>query len=48
MLSKAPVTTILPVIDMNRAREFYEHKLGLNPVGFATPRSGLQTPKSSA
>jgi catechol 2,3-dioxygenase-like lactoylglutathione lyase family enzyme len=35
MLSKAPVTTILPVIDMNRAREFYEHKLGLKPVGFA-------------
>ena len=35
MLSKAPVTTILPVIDMNRAREFYERKLGLKPMGFA-------------
>jgi catechol 2,3-dioxygenase-like lactoylglutathione lyase family enzyme len=35
MLSKAPVTTILPVIDMNRAREFYERKLGLKPLGFA-------------
>ncbi len=35
MLSKAPVTTILPVIDMNRAREFYERKLGLQPMGFA-------------
>ena len=35
MLSKAPVTTILPVIDMSRAREFYERKLGLKPMGFA-------------
>jgi catechol 2,3-dioxygenase-like lactoylglutathione lyase family enzyme len=35
MLSNAPVTTILPVIDMNRAREFYERKLGLKPLGFA-------------
>ena len=35
MLSKAPVTTILPVIDMSRAREFYERKLGLKPIGFA-------------
>src|SRR6185436_19597648 len=35
MLSKAPVTTILPVIDMSRAREFYERKLGLKPLGFA-------------
>ncbi len=33
MLTDAPVTTILPVIDMQRAREFYEKKLGLNPVG---------------
>lgn len=35
MLSKAPVTTILPVIDMNRAREFYERRLGLKPMGYA-------------
>src|SRR5438045_2534583 len=35
MLSKAPVTTILPVIEMSRAREFYERKLGLKPMGFA-------------
>jgi catechol 2,3-dioxygenase-like lactoylglutathione lyase family enzyme len=35
MLSKAAVTTILPVIDMDRAREFYERKLGLKPMGFA-------------
>jgi catechol 2,3-dioxygenase-like lactoylglutathione lyase family enzyme len=35
MLARAPVTTILPVIDMDRAREFYEKKLGLSPRGFA-------------
>ena len=33
MLSDAPVTTMLPVKDLQRAREFYEHKLGLRPVG---------------
>jgi catechol 2,3-dioxygenase-like lactoylglutathione lyase family enzyme len=33
MLANAPVTTILPVIDLDRAREFYEHKLGLTPAG---------------
>ncbi len=33
MLSAAPMTTILPVIDMERARDFYGNKLGLKPVG---------------
>jgi catechol 2,3-dioxygenase-like lactoylglutathione lyase family enzyme len=33
MLTKAPVTTMLPVKDLNRAREFYEKKLGLKPIG---------------
>ena len=33
MLSRAPVTTMLPVIDMKRARDFYESRLGLTPVG---------------
>jgi catechol 2,3-dioxygenase-like lactoylglutathione lyase family enzyme len=33
MLENAPVTTILPVVDMKRARDFYENKLGLIPVG---------------
>ena len=28
MLKTAPMTTILPVIDMARARDFYENKLG--------------------
>jgi catechol 2,3-dioxygenase-like lactoylglutathione lyase family enzyme len=35
MLNEAPVTTILPVINMDRARDFYEKKLGLVPKGFA-------------
>ncbi len=29
MLSDAPVTVMLPVIDMDRARDFYERGLGL-------------------
>ncbi len=33
MLTNSPVTTILPVIDMKRARDFYEKKLGLRPAG---------------
>ena len=33
MLANAPVTTILPVMDMKRARDFYENKLGLKPGG---------------
>ena len=33
MLSNAPVTTMLPVKDLNRARAFYVGKLGLKPVG---------------
>ena len=31
MLSQAPVTTMLPVRNLQRAREFYEHCLGLGP-----------------
>ena len=34
MLASAPVTIILPVKDMQRARDFYENRLGLKPVGF--------------
>ena len=33
MLSTAPVTTILPVIDAERARHFYESTLGLRYLG---------------
>lgn len=32
-LSQARVTTMLPVIDMQRARAFYEGKLGFQPDG---------------
>ncbi len=34
MLANASVTTMLPVIDMARARDFYERSLGLTPSGF--------------
>jgi catechol-2,3-dioxygenase len=33
MLGNAAVTTILPVQDLDRARAFYETKLGLTPKG---------------
>ncbi|MBU7573708.1 MAG: VOC family protein [Hydrogenophaga sp.] len=33
MLNNAAVTTMLPVIDMARARQFYEGRLGLTPGG---------------
>ena len=33
MLATAPMTTILPVTDMARARDFYETKLGLRAEG---------------
>jgi catechol 2,3-dioxygenase-like lactoylglutathione lyase family enzyme len=33
MLSTAPVTTILPVIEAERARDFYQHTLGLHYIG---------------
>lgn len=31
MLAGTPLTTILPVVDVARARRFYEEKLGLGP-----------------
>ena len=33
MLANASVTTMLPVKDLDRARRFYEGKLGLKPIG---------------
>ena len=33
MLADAAVTTMLPVIDMTRARDFYERGLGFKPGG---------------
>ena len=33
MLAKAQMTTILPVKDLARGRDFYEHKLGLKAEG---------------
>ena len=34
MLFDSAVTTMLPVKDMDRARKFYESRLGLTPGGF--------------
>ena len=34
MLSDSAVTTMLPVKNMDRARKFYEGRLGLTPGGF--------------
>ena len=33
MLANAPTTTMLPVVDLDRARKFYEDCLGLTPLG---------------
>jgi len=33
MLTHSPATTMLPVRDLARARDFYQHRLGLAPVG---------------
>jgi catechol 2,3-dioxygenase-like lactoylglutathione lyase family enzyme len=33
MLASAPVTTMLPVVDIDRARHFYQDRLGLRPLG---------------
>lgn len=33
MLSESSITTMLPVIDVQRARAFYEGKLGFKPEG---------------
>ena len=41
MLENAPVMTMLPVVDMNRARDFYEGKLGLRSAG-TSPQGNQQ------
>jgi catechol 2,3-dioxygenase-like lactoylglutathione lyase family enzyme len=33
MLAQAPLVTILPVKDMDRACDFYQNRLGLSPAG---------------
>jgi catechol 2,3-dioxygenase-like lactoylglutathione lyase family enzyme len=33
MLTHSPATTILPVRDLARARDFYQQRLGLTPMG---------------
>lgn len=43
MLAAAPMTTILPVVDLARARGFYEQKLGLGQ-GRAKPDGKYEYP----
>jgi predicted enzyme related to lactoylglutathione lyase len=43
MLANAPLTTILPVVDLQRARAFYEQKLGLGR-GRAKPDGKFEYP----
>ena len=38
MLANSPVAAILPAVDLDRAKKFYEEKLGLDP--FDTPYPG--------
>lgn len=33
MLTSSPVMTMLPVKDLERARQFYQERLGLAPAG---------------
>lgn len=40
MLGQSELTTIVPVVDLDRARRFYEEKLGLRP-GERMPDGGL-------
>jgi catechol 2,3-dioxygenase-like lactoylglutathione lyase family enzyme len=40
MLASAPLMAMVPVVDMDRARSFYEGKLGLTPTG-SNPQGNL-------
>lgn len=48
MLANATLTTLLPVIDLARAREFYERKLGLKPIGLQPDGKSRSMPRSHA
>jgi predicted enzyme related to lactoylglutathione lyase len=39
MLKNCPAHTLLAVADLNRARRFYEHTLGLTPLSLEAPAS---------
>ena len=43
MLTSAAITTILPIKDMNRARDCFQEKRGLEPKGFAADGNRLFT-----
>jgi catechol 2,3-dioxygenase-like lactoylglutathione lyase family enzyme len=42
MLSSAPITAVVATTDLERAKEFYEGQLGLQPSDQATPGPELQ------
>jgi catechol 2,3-dioxygenase-like lactoylglutathione lyase family enzyme len=41
MLTNSPVRPTIPVVDMDRAREFYQTKLGLKPVPTSSTTLGI-------
>lgn len=41
MLSNKPLMPILPVVDLERARQFYESKLGLRPAPDTFSEAGI-------
>jgi len=43
MLSNAAVMPTIPVVDLARARSFYEGTLGLKPAGPGTPDGNILT-----
>jgi catechol 2,3-dioxygenase-like lactoylglutathione lyase family enzyme len=41
MLANSPVAAILPAVDLERAKKFYEEKLGLRPVDTPGPGGAM-------
>ena len=41
MLADSPVAAILPAVDLERAKKFYEEKLGLRPINAPGPGGAM-------
>ena len=41
MLAKSPVAAILPAVDLERAKKFYQEKLGLEPLDTPGPGGAM-------
>jgi catechol 2,3-dioxygenase-like lactoylglutathione lyase family enzyme len=41
MLANSPVAAILPAVDLERAKKFYEEKLGLRPIDAPGPGGAM-------